>query len=547
MVALLLSLIIFAALRRLEEKNAQAAFRDVAHERFHALEINVGLALDNIAALEGFFDASERVERREFARFTARLLDHDRTVQTLAWIPRVPNHLRSDYENRARRDGISPFQIGDRLSHGEMVRAADRGEYYPVFFAEPLKGNEEVLGFDLASDPVRREALQRSEDSGRMAATGRVVLAQEKGHEYGFLVFRPCYRGGSDPPGKEGRRNELAGFVAGVFRMKDVVESKGPHARAVSGLGLAVFDRDAPRGQRLLYPMSARFDRAGDLPGPVDTHTIAVAGRTWEMAAYPLPHAFQPVRSSSWSVLAVELMAIALSATYLHFTLSRKQAIERTVTERTEALHSAVEKQELAKRAAEKSETRFRKLLSVSPDAILLDRKHVIFMANKAAVKLFRVAGAEGLIGRRFADFVKPEFQDAVKEFNLRLASGEIQLPQHEIQIQCGGTAIDVEVAVASYLDDEGPNVLSVIRDISGRKRAEAELMMTRDLAEAANRARSIFLATMSHELRTPLNAILGFTELLELEMADRGIHDWDEDLGKIRKAGNHLLALISD
>jgi signal transduction histidine kinase len=50
----------------------------------------------------------------------------------------------------------------------------------------------------------------------------------------------------------------------------------------------------------------------------------------------------------------------------------------------------------------------------------------------------------------------------------------------------------------------------------------------------------------MGHELRTPLNAILGFTELLDIEMADRGIHDWHADLDKIRRAGNHLLDLIS-
>jgi signal transduction histidine kinase len=50
----------------------------------------------------------------------------------------------------------------------------------------------------------------------------------------------------------------------------------------------------------------------------------------------------------------------------------------------------------------------------------------------------------------------------------------------------------------------------------------------------------------MSHELRTPLNAILGFAELLEVEMADRGIHDWDTDIQKIQRAGKHLLDLIS-
>jgi len=89
--------------------------------------------------------------------------------------------------------------------------------------------------------------------------------------------------------------------------------------------------------------------------------------------------------------------------------------------------------------------------------------------------------------------------------------------------------------------------IVGLAEEITERKRYEADLISAREGAEAANRAKSMFLATMSHELRTPLNAILGFAELLEVEMEDRDIHDWDEDIQKIRRAGTHLLALISD
>ena len=75
----------------------------------------------------------------------------------------------------------------------------------------------------------------------------------------------------------------------------------------------------------------------------------------------------------------------------------------------------------------------------------------------------------------------------------------------------------------------------------------QEELREAKNVAETANQAKSIFLATMSHELRTPLNAILGFAELIEEEMKDRAIHDWDREIFKIRRAGTHLLALISD
>ncbi len=465
-VSILLSLAIFVALRRLEDQNALAAFERAASERFDTLEINVGLPLDKIAALGGFFDASHLVERQEFARFTARLMDHDQTIQALAWIPRVPDSLRPAYEMAARSEGLSSFQISDRRSEGEMVKAAERSEYFPVFFIEPLQGNGRAVGFDLASDPVRRAALRRSEDDGHITATSRVVVVNDAGNQYGFLVVRPFYLGGTDPLSQRARREKLAGFVLGVFLIQNVVES---NARGASGLGLAVFDRQAPRGQRRLYPGSAAFDGVGDLPkGPLATRTLAVAGRTWELAAYPLPHAFAAVRWSSWSILGAELVVTAFAITYLFLMLDRKQDIERTVAERTIALDAA-------KRASEKAERHYVKLLEVSADAILLGRNNRITMANEAARRLFQVNSAQELLGRNFIDFVIPKFRAAVEE-GFRIISNELQLPLLELQLLCGGTVVEVELSAASYLDDEGVNVQSVIRDISNRKRHEEAL-----------------------------------------------------------------------
>jgi PAS domain S-box-containing protein len=88
---------------------------------------------------------------------------------------------------------------------------------------------------------------------------------------------------------------------------------------------------------------------------------------------------------------------------------------------------------------------------------------------------------------------------------------------------------------------------ISVQRDTSDRKHAEAVLRKSKEAAEEANRSKSQFLANMSHELRTPLNAIIGYSEILQEDAADLGYEDMVPDLEKIRGAGKHLLALIND
>lgn len=67
-----------------------------------------------------------------------------------------------------------------------------------------------------------------------------------------------------------------------------------------------------------------------------------------------------------------------------------------------------------------------------------------------------------------------------------------------------------------------------------------------RELAEASL-AKSQFLANMSHELRTPLNAIIGYSEMVEEDVKDKGLNDFIPDLKKIREAGKHLLGIIND
>ncbi|MGD9052364.1 MAG: transporter substrate-binding domain-containing protein [Desulfobacterales bacterium] len=81
--------------------------------------------------------------------------------------------------------------------------------------------------------------------------------------------------------------------------------------------------------------------------------------------------------------------------------------------------------------------------------------------------------------------------------------------------------------------------------EIRRRKQTELAFRQARDEAEAANQAKSFFLASMSHELRTPLNAVLGFSKMLAQEQ--KATADQKEKLGIINRSGRHLLSMVND
>jgi signal transduction histidine kinase len=112
--------------------------------------------------------------------------------------------------------------------------------------------------------------------------------------------------------------------------------------------------------------------------------------------------------------------------------------------------------------------------------------------------------------------------------------------------MQRNGPHYWVDSAIEAIKDEQGRIVrtVGVMRNIDAEKRSEMALAKARDDAEAANRAKSLFLATMSHEIRTPLNGVLGMAQAMamdDLTPVQR------ERLGVVHASGEALLAILND
>ncbi len=113
------------------------------------------------------------------------------------------------------------------------------------------------------------------------------------------------------------------------------------------------------------------------------------------------------------------------------------------------------------------------------------------------------------------------------------------------------GSAFPLELSLSEVTVGERRLVTALLRDISDRKRAEADqrgaaeaLREAKEAAERASRAKTEFLANMSHEIRTPLNAILGMADLLAEARLDA---DSKQYVRIFRRASESLLAIVND
>ena len=189
---------------------------------------------------------------------------------------------------------------------------------------------------------------------------------------------------------------------------------------------------------------------------------------------------------------------------------------------------------------AQRQKQYFEDLLLNSPVAIVnLDLEHRIISCNPAFETLFGYASAQA-IGRKLDELITTEDTRSEAEHYTREA---LNRPVHGIgrRRRKDGTVVDVEVlGVPVIVGGVRVGLMGLYHDIS-------ELLHARQEAEAANSAKSQFLASMSHELRTPLNAIIGYSEMLQEEVQDLGHGELGGDLQKIHTAGRHLLALINN
>ncbi|MDA1137645.1 MAG: CHASE domain-containing protein [Planctomycetota bacterium] len=334
----LLSVLAFRFVGNLQDGKIRSEFERDAGDVASLLQKTVDQTLYELESITSFFRASGEVSRSQFKEFVQSHLARTKSIQALEWIPRISHQEREKYVQAALDDGVQSFSIREKAATGEMLRATNRPEYFPVYYVEPMKGNEKAIGFDLASNSTRLEALNESRDLARPVATAPITLVQEKGSQKGFLVFWPIYRTGSPIDTAAQRREYLTGFALGVFRTGDMIDGSLSHLKG-RGLEEYVFDESAPAADRFLHyhgPRSEADNTAGANPesgrllaGIHRVNNLKVGGRDWLVVTRPTAEYISS--RSSWHTYGVLFGGLFLTtalAVYLTGRMKLEQALQ---------------------------------------------------------------------------------------------------------------------------------------------------------------------------------------------------------------------------
>ncbi|WP_294892279.1 MULTISPECIES: diguanylate cyclase domain-containing protein [unclassified Sulfuricurvum] len=398
----------------------------------------------------GLYDASANVENDEWLAFT--------------------NALRIN-QNFPGIQGFGFTRVVD--SDGKLgLRTA-------IVYLEPLdERNLRAIGYDMYSEKVRREAMTRAVVTGRAAASGKVRLIQENtiDEQAGFLIYVPVYRKGMALETKAQRMAAIRGFVYAPFRINDLMRAVfGDH---YDDLAFEIYDGDTTEPNLLL---SRNFSAAGAHAMMVEKR-IDVGGRTWTLRFKPL-HGFTKEAETSfpWLVLLLGMLLTFAIFEVVRSLLRTKEQAQRLAEKMTEKLSA--------------SEEWLRFALEGTGDGI--------WDWNVVTNKVFFSKRWKEMLG-----FSEDEIKGSLKEWEERVhpddiakvlrdvqdhLDGKTEMYTNEHRVRCkDGTykwIFDRGVVAERDKHNRPIRMVGSHTDISEPKRIEAELMVAKERAEAANTA----------------------------------------------------------
>ncbi len=418
------------------------------------------------------YSASKSVDRNAWHDYVSslRIDQYMGGIQGIGYAPMISDSEKKSLIAQIRSEGFPDFAISP---------PGQRNAYAPVIYIEPFRGaNLRAFGFDMYSETLRREAMERARDADDIALSGKVTLVQESGEkkQAGFLMYFPVYRNGMRHDDMASRRSSIQGFVYSPFRMDDLME--GIVGRSIPDLDVHIYDGEEKNPSALMFDSFIEdSDKRNDDPEFTSSVRMLIGGHHWLVTASSLPSFEREARSKSPAII----FDLGLFISLLLFFIVRFQEYMRARAERLA---------EQMTFSFQESERQLKAILDNSPYIAWLKDAHGRFLrVNKRYVE-YSGRKAEDIIGKTDLDLWPKAYAD-----KYRLDDAEVinsRRPKHvEEQTTDGDELHWMETFKTPVFGEDGKVVATAgfAQDISERKLREERITRITRLYELLSRA----------------------------------------------------------
>ncbi|MDH5602049.1 MAG: CHASE domain-containing protein [Gammaproteobacteria bacterium] len=321
-----LSLFLSLFLRDWKQSEIQQIFEQKAQNRLALFKLDIIRHEEIVSSIVRLFNSSERVTREEFRVFTMDALAPHHTVQGLSWNPLIRHEQRQEVRNDIRRDGMVDFQFTELNDNGKLNIAPDKDSYIIVNYIEPQAENIKVMGFNIASNKTRLDAINRARDTGNAVITESIKLIQT--NKKGYLLFKAVYEKGKQLNTISARRNHFKGLAVGIFQFENWMEHALENIKPV-GIDIWLSDLSAEKKEEFFHFFSSRTRTIKFEPTAEDYHerikglhwqeVVNVLGREWVFHFTPTGNYLkQQSYWESWATFFGGLFFTLVLSFYMH-------------------------------------------------------------------------------------------------------------------------------------------------------------------------------------------------------------------------------------
>jgi signal transduction histidine kinase len=322
------------------------------------IENRINLYIALLKGGRGFVESAAELNRESFANYT-QSLDIERnykSVQAIGYNKIVLPEEREALSRKMQAEGIEDFRI---------FPGGERDSYQATIYIEPFnEQNKKDIGFDMFTEPNRREALVRAADSGMPTASAKVNLLQatNQNSQPGFLIYLPIYAKDKVSQTVEEKRKNLIGYIYSPLRSADFLDEI-QRSTDTTDIAVRIYDGE-PNPENLLSQTTFENNPKSINQIEKDQSTenvINIAGRTWTIKYDSLP-AFSEQSSINWTPL-IFLIGIVFSfllfgMTYWETSARLKlEIIAARLTESEAQKQKLLENEQKARLLAEQANT----------------------------------------------------------------------------------------------------------------------------------------------------------------------------------------------